>query len=293
MITFYLPNLYDFQQLNLLFIDLLKQHPEYFYPNISIGSIYGTFPGAIWNGGRVRKGHISYDQIEPLIHDYNSRGVGVRYTWTNPCLKSIHLANPFCNFIMEKSISNPLNEVIINSSILEDYIREKYPSISLISSTTKCLTSEQDINKELNKDYKLVVLDFRKNIDFSFLNSILNKEKVEILVNAYCGPDCGSRKEHYYEMGMEQLNLPHEETKLKCTFVSSFNEAFGRPTFIKVNDLYNKYYQELGFTHFKLEGRTLSYTENLQNYLYYLIQPQYYDTVRLICYDILVKKEFN
>jgi len=38
---------------------------------------------------------------------------------------------------------NELNEIVINSPILEDYLRDKYPKYKFISSTTKCLT---DIN---------------------------------------------------------------------------------------------------------------------------------------------------
>lgn len=283
MITFYLPDIDRFFRLNIYFIDLLKTHPEYFYPNIQIGSIYGTFTGAIWNGGRVVKGQPNYENVKTMVDAYNSRMVGVRYTWTNPCLQEIHLQNHFCNFIMEQS-NSPLNEVIINSAILEEYIRNKYPNISLISSTTKCLLSSKEINEELEKDYKLVVLDFRKNIDFNFLSSITNKNKVEILVNAYCGPDCKSRKEHYKQMGFEQLGLPIEHNKpLQCTIASSFCEAIARPTFIKVNDLYEKYYKELGFSHFKIEGRSLSYSEHLLNYLYYLILPQYHEYVMIDC----------
>lgn len=280
--TFYLPGIVEAFNLNIYFIDLLKEHPEYFNPEISIGAVYGTFNGAIWNGGRVMKGPINYDIVAPTIEAYNSRNIGIRYTWTNPCLQSIHLGNPYCNYIMELS-NNSLNEVIVNTPVLEEYIRQKYQNVSFISSTTKCLTNKQDILSELDKDYKLVVLDFRKNTDFEFLSSIQNKDKIELLINAYCGPNCGSRKEHYYQMGLAQLGLPFEEKNLQCDFTGDFCLAIARPTFIKKDDLFNKYYKELGFSHFKMEGRSLQYNEHIYNYLYYLIQPQYYDKIMIDC----------
>lgn len=286
MIEFYLPGVYEAFGLNIYFIELLQEHPEYFYPDITIKAVYGAFPGAIWNGGRVRRDVITYEEIQPIIEGYNSHNVGIKYTWTNPCLQSIHLSNYFCNYIMDLSKDCPLNEVIINSPILEKYIREKYPNMPLISSTTKVLTTTDAINEELKKDYKLVVLDFRKNIDFDFLSKIENKDKIELLINAYCGPECANRKAHYQEMGLAQLGIPIPQgERLDCSLAPSFCVAIGRPTFIGVEDLYEKYYKELGFSHFKIEGRSLQYNERLQNYVYYLIQPQYHTQVLVDCYN--------
>lgn len=55
MINFYLPEFYvpQFYRLNLYFIEKLYHQPEYFRDNIKIGAVYGSFPGVIWNGGRV------------------------------------------------------------------------------------------------------------------------------------------------------------------------------------------------------------------------------------------------
>jgi hypothetical protein len=58
------------------------------------------------------------------------------------------------------------------------------------------LLDKEDIIQELDK-YYLVVLDYRKNIDKDFLMSLPNKDKYEILINAYCDPSCEFRKNHY------------------------------------------------------------------------------------------------
>ena len=51
--NFYLPDFYNKFQLNYTIITLFQSQPEYFNENIHIGAIYGSFPGMIWNGGRL------------------------------------------------------------------------------------------------------------------------------------------------------------------------------------------------------------------------------------------------
>ena len=59
----------------------------------------------------------------------------------------------------------------------------------------------------------------------------------------------------------------------------SFNEALQRPTFVKTNDLYEKYYKEMGFKHFKLEGRTYPFNDLIENYCYFFVKPEYKEQV--------------
>ncbi|MBR5896350.1 MAG: hypothetical protein IKZ39_01885, partial [Lachnospiraceae bacterium] len=39
--------------LNQVIINLMKEYPDKFRDGYKVGSVYGTFPGAIWNGGRA------------------------------------------------------------------------------------------------------------------------------------------------------------------------------------------------------------------------------------------------
>jgi hypothetical protein len=38
-----IPGLYENYKINILFLELLKYHPEYFYDNINIKAIFGNF----------------------------------------------------------------------------------------------------------------------------------------------------------------------------------------------------------------------------------------------------------
>ena len=166
---FYLPDFYYKYNLNTIIIDLLKKHPEYFYDNIEIGAIYGCFPGMIWNGGRLYTGFTDYDNIKGTIEAFNSRNIPIRFTCTNSLLEEKHNYDTYCNLVMDLA-NNGMNEILVNSPILEDYLRKTYPNYKYILSTTRC---ERDINKinQYTNEYHLVVTDYRDNDNFEFLFS--------------------------------------------------------------------------------------------------------------------------
>ena len=117
------------------------------------------------------------------------------------------MQDSYCNLLLE-IFNNGNNEIICNSKILEEYIRNKYKNnYKYISSTTKRLIDKNKQLAEINKDnYHLVVLDYDYNQDFDFLNNIKNKEKCEILCNPVCKPNCPFRQEHYKIISQDQLN---------------------------------------------------------------------------------------
>ena len=92
----------------------------------------------------------------------------------------MNLNNKYCNLILECS-NNGMNEILINSLELEQFLRKKYPNFKYILSTTRC---ERDIFKinEATKNYDLVVIDYRDNRNLNFLNAIEDKSKIEIAV---------------------------------------------------------------------------------------------------------------
>ena len=95
----------------------------------------------------------------------------MRFIFTNSQLKEEHLSDRFCNLITE-ICENDLNEIVVNSPLLEDYIRTNYPKYKIISSTTKCLKNVDEANNELNNDYFRVCLDYNLNHNFKFLDSL-------------------------------------------------------------------------------------------------------------------------
>lgn len=286
-INFFLPGFYENFRLYIFLADLMKEKPELFYDNIRIGAVYGCFPGSIWNGGRVILGSCTKQEIEYAIEEYNKRDIAVRYTFTNPLLDKVHLMDTFCNFCMELG-NNGKNEVIVNSPILEEFIKKMYPDYSLISSTTKCIKEVSAINEELEKDYSLVVLDSAlNNTEELFLME--HKEKIELIVNHYCMDNCPRRVEHYMAVGRGQLEFS-EPVFDRCSNINrDFYEIMENRSFIRVEDLYGKYY-EAGFHNFKLDGRGFRKAKILESLVYFLAKPECRDKVRYLLLKNIIKE---
>ena len=53
-VRFHLPGLrYNFP-LNMYWLNLQKQYPDYFRDGVKVVSFFGAFPFSLWNGGRLR-----------------------------------------------------------------------------------------------------------------------------------------------------------------------------------------------------------------------------------------------
>ena len=279
-IWWHLPGFCYFFYLNQVIIRLMKDYPDKFMDGYKVGSVYGTFPGAIWNGGRAVFGMTGKGDMEKIISTYNKLDVPVRFTWTNSLLTEQHLNDTYCNLIM-RIADNGKNQVLVNRPVLEEYLREKYPSFEYISSTTKRITDPQELRKELEKDYKLVVLDYDLNHDETVLDSLKEcADRVEILVDEICFPGCPRRKEHYADESRAQLEFD-KGTVFDCPNQKkkpSFAECRKRPAFVSKEELPS--YIEKGFCNFKLVGRGLPIEMVKESYLYFLVKDGQEDFVR-------------
>ena len=278
-IKFYIPNFLEFYNLNIKLIKLIYEHSEYFYDNISIGAVFGTVPKVVWNGGRAMQHYIQMD-IKQVIKDYNNLNVPIRFTFTNCLLEEKHLNDPIGNIIM-KYANNGFNEVLINSELLETYLRKKYPNFKYVSSITKVILNDEDIINEVNK-YDMTVIDTSKNKNLEFLKK-LNPNKIELLVNSYCQPNCSYKKEHYISVSKSQLmNCTDLFGQKCCKRQSEFENILELETTIKKDELYNIYYNQLHIYNFKIEGRNNNINDVIRNYLYYMVKPMYYNIVEQI-----------
>ena len=292
-VRFHLPGLRYNYPLNMFWVSMLKQYPEYFREGVEIASFFGCFPFSLWNGGRL----IINDQcdasfVHNVIKNINGAGIPVRYTFTNPLITEEDLADPFCNFCMEAA-DNGMNEVMIMSPILEKYLREKYPSYKFNSSTCKEIKDAQALNEELAKDYQYVVLDYNLNSKWELLDGLENKEKLEILVNTLCVPNCKRRGEHYKHIAkaqkiiMKNKKIPPEHRMKYDDWYCEYGEKNciytiqDYPTFVSADAIWNEYLPR-GINNFKIEGRTANLFSLIETYCYYMIKPEYVGKVRLL-----------
>ena len=257
---------------------LMKTHPGCFEEGYRIGSVYGTFPGAIWNGGRAVFGISAKGDMKKILDTYAALGVPVRFTWTNPLIEEKHLTDTYCNLIMSLA-DNGTNQVLVNAPVLEDYIRTNYPRFPLISSTTKRITDLAGLQAELQKGYYLVVLDYDKNHDEAMLAALEPEaSRVEILVDEICFPHCPMRTAHYRDEGLKQITFDKGSpypcpNRIGSTVKPSFAECKKRPAFLSKEELPS--YIARGFVNFKLVGRGLPQELVKESLLYYLVKDEH------------------
>lgn len=279
-VYWHLPGLCNFRVINQILLNIMKDYPSKFREGYKIGSVYGTFPGAIWNGGRAVFGTAYKGDIDRVIKIYNSRGVPVRFTWTNTLLEEKHNLDTYCNLIMQLA-DHKKNQVLVNAPSLEEYIRREYPDFAVISSTTKRLVDVEAIKEELAKDYHLVVLDYDLNHDEDVLTALEPvADKIEILVNEICAPNCPKRAEHYRAESLSQLEFD-QATDFKCPHQNAkrgFNESMKRPAFISNEEIGS--YIDRGYVNFKIVGRGLSPEFLMDSYAYFLAKDEHREFIR-------------
>ena len=301
-VKFHLPDFARYSKFNMVFLAMMENSPEFFREGVEIGSIFGVFPPAMWNGGRVMYGQCDKKFVKGVIKYFNDKKVPLRYTFTNPLIEKKHLDDVFCNALMYYG-NNGMNGVIVFSPVLEEYIRENYPDYKITSSTCKRITDPEVLKEELEKNYDLVVLDYDLNNKFDILETLPHKEKCEILVNPCCNPACPNRSDHYKAIGLEQITIaehikknpaqvPYDPDKfaaehpeyravLSCTCEHrALDDITGLSTHISPDDIWNKYVP-MGFSNFKIEGRTFDIFNLIEQYLYYMVKPEYIGKARL------------
>lgn len=294
-VRFHLPDFAGRYKLNILFADLLASRPEFFREGVEIASFYGVFPPSIWNGGRTQGGVCDKAFVKNVLKAFNSKGIPLRFTFTNPVLEKKHLSDPFCNMVMTMA-DNGMNECIVMSPILEEYIRRTYPNYKLTSSTCKRITDPDKLKEELGRDYSIVVVDYDFNNNFEVLSQLPRKEDCELLVNACCEPGCPRRSAHYKCIGEQQIayndhirrypNVPFPADKYDpqnfrdCPYSQrGIFEIRKLRTHISPDDIWEKYVP-MGFEQFKIEGRTASALNILETYMYYMAKPECRDEAR-------------
>lgn len=280
---YHLPGLFEFYELYKIFLPLFREHREYFYDWCDIGSIYGAPADCLWGGGRVGFGKCDPRDVLALMQEYN---ISARLTFSNSLLKEEHLSDKKCNDLcaMFESTSHR-NGIIICSELLLEYLKKNYPNFYFVSSTTKVLTDFQLFSEETKRtDFEYAVPDFRLNKAFDKLDTLSpeQKGKTEFLCNECCYIGCRDRKQCYENVSRK--NLGESCPDHRCTAPDGdsgymFSKAMKSPAFIGIQDIQNTYLP-MGFSNFKIEGRSLGSAVILEFLLYYMTKPEYQLRVR-------------
>jgi len=281
---YHLPGLFEFYELYRAFLPLFRGHREYFYDWCEIGSIYGAPADCLWGGGRVGFGEARPEDAAALTREC---GISARLTFSNSLLREEHLSDRKCNALcalFEKNGGVP-SGVILHSDLLLHCLRERYPGLYFVSSTTKVLREFASFEAELDRpEFRFVVPDFRLNRERARLFALpeRRKQKVEFLCNECCWFDCPDRRACYENVSRK--NLGENCAEHVCASPDAdrgyrFSDAMRNPGFIGIGDI-QRIWLPNGFSHFKIEGRSLGSAVVLEFLLYYMTKPEHQLKVR-------------
>ena len=281
---YHLPGLFEFYELYRAFLPLFRDHREYFYDWCAIGSVYGAPADCLWGGGRAGFGDCDSRAALELMREY---GISARLTFSNSLLREEHLSDGKCNALcrMLAESEGPQNGVIVHSELLLSYLRDRFPQLYFVSSTTKVLTEFAQLRRETERDeFRYVVPDFRLNRALDELSALPQplKDKLEFLCNECCWFGCRDRKRCYEAVSRKNLGEAGAEHRCAAPDAAGgyrFSRAMENPGFIGVDDI-QRVYLPMGFSHFKIEGRSLGSALILEFLLHYLTRPEHQLRVR-------------
>ena len=282
--VYHLPGLFEFYEFYKKFLPLYCRHRDWFYDWCSIGSVYGAPAGCRWDGGRAGFGEEDPAEVAALMKDY---GISARLTFSNSLLREEDLSDPLCNrlcSLFEKNGPVP-GGVILSSDLLLEYLQEKYPGFYFVSSTTKVLTDFRQLEAELGRpEFRFVVPDFRLNRELDRLRDLPAelKGKVEFLCNEDCWFNCPDRKACYENVCRKNLGEDCADHVCVSPYAQKgyrFSDAMNNPGFIGIREI-REIYMPCGFSHFKIEGRSLGSAVILEFLLYYMTRPEHQLQVR-------------
>lgn len=277
---FHVPGLSHFNLFKTLLI-MREHYPEAFYENRKITEIYGSFPGAIWNGRTPDFGGVTYSiqQIDAIRQQAEDLGVSINLTWNNHLVSGTDVYDRFCNAIT-KVFHNGKHSITVGSLELLHYLKEKYPNFKYYQSVI--ITTDDDVFTKKDENFDMYLMNRNLNNNWEELLKIPEKERhtIEFLCNDGCTMVCN--RMCHYNVGNEcLLNRDDESYFLRnyCTIDHDFMSYNTSLLPVTIGPEHIDKYLEHGFCHFKLSSRNDDDPILALKMAKYLAKPQYVDDV--------------
>ncbi|MBE6473142.1 MAG: hypothetical protein E7Z99_06125 [Coriobacteriaceae bacterium] len=282
-LNYALPDFTAGLKMNLSLIDSWRNDPAKFRDGVRFDSVYDSFPGCKANGGRHYVG-LQYPpfQMHATFAALNDAGVKARLTFTNMFIDSRTLRDDaYIRTILDIASDYDV-EIIVYSDDVADYLRQHYP-FKLVLSTTREITDIVTLNNAL-ECYDYVVLNYNLNKDYDFLAQIAHPERLEVMVNELCAPNCPVRQKHYEHESRDQMNGESTLFKEKCNRPKADLMDLINGPIVLSNEEIAHLRADYGIRDFKIVGRNRKRENFIDVLLYYLVKPEHHaDFRRLLC----------
>lgn len=284
-----------------LILELISMAQQTLNCRLPIESIHGA-PAVLWNAGRPSAAPFSAPDFTSLLNTLYSHNIGYYPTFTNHLLESADLKDPRSNYILDAINQRPdLNGVILSSDLLSKYIAEKYPALRQVASIVK-VTFEKgqgrpDYYHQLGQRFSRYVVHPDDCRDLHLLNQ-LDRDQAEIIVNENCAIHCPQRAHHYdaYARWQKLVNAPQVPAALnsinpvterrfveqemvqikgRCQAPLDLDCLAKQNRSCYLSSSETKAVYDLGFRHFKLQGRADDPIFYAYDLVHFLLEPQF------------------
>ena len=278
-LNYALPDFTAGLKMNLSLIESWRNDPAMFRDGVRFDSVYDCFPRCRANGGRhhLGKPYTSF-WMHATLAALNNVGVKARLTFTNMFIDGSTLRDDaYVREILDVASRYDV-EIIVYSDDVADYLRQNYP-FKLVLSTTREITDVETLNDALER-FDYVVLNYNLNKDYDFIAQVAHPERLEVMVNELCAPNCPVRKLHYEHESRDQMNGESTLFREECRRPKAdLMDLFSGPVVLS-NEEVDRLRADYGVRNFKIVGRNRKREKLVDVLLYYLVKPEHHADVR-------------
>lgn len=272
-VNFHIASAFSHDTLILYFYDLLFELTG----KCAFSYVSGAIP-CTWNSGRVVP-NMSEKYVLQCFDEYAKRNIPVFFTFSNYLISEQELGDIQCNALLSK-INENHGGVIVASDILAQYIKSRYPNITIEASILRSVSCQTNRSvlfyTMLEKTYDTIVFHPDDIFSENLISNIQNKTKYEILLNEECVRYCNHRKDHddmicnlYLNNGIIKLeDIIEFESSFCPTKKRSFINA--NKCVLSITDVRD--YIQKGYCNFKIQGRANPPFVFLYDLCYYLLE---------------------
>ena len=195
-------------------------------------NLYGT-PAQRWIGGTIPR--VKEKLQKNVLYEHFKYVKEMEATpildFTSTRVTEEDLKDEYANYILDIALEFDCN-FMVHSDFLKDYIKEKKPSVKIISSHTKpvyrfqgpnrieepTIENETNYYNKLLKEYDIVVVrpEYSKYTLLKNSNLIDDISRIEVLINQPCTINCPKMPEHF--MHLENISkIPNYCVNFECT----------------------------------------------------------------------------
>lgn len=230
-------------------------------PKPLFSSAYGC-PACAWAGGRnprVRE-RLAEEELRRYYAAYREVGASCALTFSRPDAGD-YLDDPYCELLLSLADEYGGQAIVVDDR-LAHHIRKTHPAVTLVASYNRCILDhaqgfggldEETYYRRLLERYDEVVVRCEAALDGGVLPRMTDvARRIQVIVNQKCVPNCPDGARHIEATAQCIKWEAAGGTRVLATCTQPQRGIRGT---VRVDAERRHALADMGFTHFKLQGR--------------------------------------